>query len=110
MLLELTILFERAWILLIGSLGQTSPTLTSSLLCLLSWTLIAQIGLLIWTPLPKISLLEQTELAPAGLLERILLPIIGLLGWKIIVMTCSSKRTLLPQMDLPGLTEPSLTV
>ena len=67
-------------------------------------------GLLAWTLLPKIGLLEQTELAPSGTLERILLPIIGLLGWKLKVLTCLPKLTLLSQFGLPGLTELAPTI
>ena len=87
MLLALTIFHERVWLLLIGSLGQLSPTLTCSLTGLLTRTLPTKIGLL-----------EQTELSQTGLLERTLPPTIGLLVWKIIVLTCSLKLTLLPQM------------
>ena len=51
-------------------------------------------GWLARTLLPKTGLLGQMEPAPTSLLEQILLPIIGLLSWKIIVLTCSLKLTL----------------
>ena len=47
MLLALTILLERTWLLLICSLGQTSLTQTCSLIGLLARTLIARMAFLV---------------------------------------------------------------
>ena len=44
MLLALTILYERASVLLISSPGRKSAKLTCSLICLLARTLVAQMG------------------------------------------------------------------
>ena len=69
-LLALTILLERAWLLLIGLLERTSLTLTCSVIGLLERKLIAQMSLLAWTLLPKIGLLVQIELAPTVFLNE----------------------------------------
>ena len=91
MLLGLTMLLKQVWLLLTGSLGWTSLIPPGSLIGLRARTLIARISLLAQTLLPKIGLLEQIKLVSMSLLEQISLPIIGLLGWKIIVLNVYSK-------------------